>query len=301
MRRKVVFLLLVLGVFVGIILIVRLVRSGAPKYGVLKISSNPAATVFLDNKNIGRTPYEDKVLIGEYTIKLIPETTVQTLIPWQGKIRVSENLLTYVNRDLSDSELSAAGEILWLEKISSNQSEISVTTVPDGGNVILDEQVRGVTPVAIPDISAGDHTLTITSPGFFSRTLKIKNTGGYKLNAAVQLGLAPGGIVQTPTPTETAATPTPSAGVTGSLTPTPSKAASGSATAIPPRPYVTIRDTPTGFLRVREEPQTSADEIGRVSPGERYALLASEAGWYKIKFDGSKEGWISGQYADKVE
>ncbi len=299
MRRKVIFLLLIVGLFSGILLLVRVVRGGAPKYGVLKITSNPAATVFLDNKNIGRTPFEDKVLVGEYTLKLIPETTVQTLIPWQGKIRVSTNLLTYINRDLSDSELSAAGELLWLEKISSSLSELSVSTVPDGGNVILDEQVKGVSPLSITGISAGDHTLTITSPGFFSRTLKIKNTGGYKLNAAVQLGLAPGGLTPTPEPAITDIpdeTPTPSS----ILTPTPSKSATSSAAKIPKKPYVTIGDTPTGFLRVRAEPQTSADEIGRVNPGEKYSLLASESGWYKIQFN-DKEGWISGQYATKVE
>lgn len=298
MRRKVVFLFLIIGLFVGLLLLVRVIRGGTPQYGVLKITSNPSATVFLDNKNIGRTPFEDKVLVGEYTLKLIPETTVQTLIPWQGKIRVSTNLLTFVNRDLSDTELSSAGELLWLEKISNSQSELSVTTIPDGGNIILDEQVKGVSPLSITNISAGDHTLTITSPGFFSRTLKIKNTGGYKLNAAIQLALAPGGLTPTPEPqiTDAPAPSTPS----GNITPTPTKVATTSATNTPKRPYVTIGDTPTGFLRVRAEPQTSSDEIGRVNPGEKYSLLASETGWYKIQFN-DKEGWISGQYATKVE
>jgi hypothetical protein len=71
---------------------------------------------------------------------------------------------------------------------------------------------------------------------------------------------------------------------------------------------VVILSTPTGFLRVRSEPSTLADELGTVEPDEEYELLETdeETGWFKIKFtqeenDEEIEGWISNQYAKMVE
>jgi uncharacterized protein YgiM (DUF1202 family) len=60
-------------------------------------------------------------------------------------------------------------------------------------------------------------------------------------------------------------------------------------------------DTPTGFLRVRKEASTTAEEIGRVNPGEFFRLLDEQNSWYKIEFQTDKEGWVSGQYAQKFE
>jgi uncharacterized protein YgiM (DUF1202 family) len=56
--------------------------------------------------------------------------------------------------------------------------------------------------------------------------------------------------------------------------------------------------TPTGFLRVRDQASLGGAEIGQVKPGETYTLLDEQSGWYKIKFN-NKEGWISSQYAQK--
>ncbi len=61
-----------------------------------------------------------------------------------------------------------------------------------------------------------------------------------------------------------------------------------------------ILDTPTGFLRVRANPSTSASEITQVKPGEKYSLLEEKASWYKIKVKEGTEGWVSGQYAKKL-
>jgi len=98
---------------------------------------------------------------------------------------------------------------------------------------------------------------------------------GYKLNVNVKLASLP------------ALSPTPEA--------TPS--------AILEKPYVEIKDTPTGFLRVRQTASTGAKEIGRIQPGDKYPLLDKITGWYLIKVDleATTSGWISAQYADKFE
>lgn len=296
MRRKVIFLLIILFLIGAVIGLTRFLGGRTGTNGELRVDSQPTASVFLDTKHIGRSPYKDKVASGEYTIKLTPESTVDSPASWQGRVIIGSNLLTYVNATLSDSELTSAVDVLWLEKISGRSSEISVTTNPDGATLLIDNETKGVTPLSLSDIPVGDHTLSVTSPGFAPRTLKIKTTAGHRLIVTVKLALSGEPI---PTPTEEA-TPSPTLKATPKATPT--KIATSSATMPDPtKPFVTIKETPTGFLRVRKEPSTASEEVGRVSPGEKYHIEDEQNGWYQILYSGSNEGWISGQYATKTE
>lgn len=298
MKRKIGFLasvLVLIGLVVGGI---KLLGGGGAKEGVLKVQSTPTASVFLDNKHVGRTPVETKVASGDYAIRLVPETTTQAIASWQGNVKIAPEILTYVNASLAESEFTTAVETMWLEKITSKLAEVSVATNPDGATASLDGETKGITPTSIPNVTAGDHTLAIISSGFLPRNIKIKTTAGYKLNAIVKLALSgETPEVATPSPTPVDTTPT------GKTTPTPTKAASSTD---PARPFVTIKDTPTGFLRVRMEPTTAATEAAQVKPGEKYTIMDSKEDlkgttWYQINYDGKNNGWISGQYATKTE
>lgn len=292
----------------GAMLLIRSRLNPAKGEAILKVSSNPATTIFLDNQNIGKTPFEDKVAAGEYTLKLIPESTVDTAVSWEGKVTLSPNLLTFVNRDLGSSDLTTGGEILTLEKINSKKAELAVTSTPDGAVVTLGNDEKGKTPLVVEDVEPGNYDLTLTSSGFGTRTVKIKTTQGYKLTTAFQLA-ATGELAASPSPTPEGS-PTASPKSSPKATPKSSPKASGEASASaspkskaspPAKPYVEILDTPTGFLRVRANPSTSGEEVGRVDPGEFYSLLDEDNGWYKIEYEKDKEGWISGQYAEKFE
>ncbi len=296
MKRKAFFIVLFVGFLLLIAGVMKFISSRTPKEGELRVESSPTVSVFLDNKHMGRTPFKEKVTAGEYTLRLVPETNTSETSSWQGKIIISPNLLTYVNAILSDSELSSAIDILWLEKSVSKKPELSVITNPDGATVLINDTSKGVTPTTISDLDSGEETLTIASHGFLTRTMKVRLTPGFKLIASFKLALS--GAVPTPeaTPDMTVSgTPSPTLKVT------PTKAASSSATSDPKKPFVIIKDTPTGFLRVREEPSTSATEAARVNPGEKYHLVSEKSGWFEITYEPNKDGWISGQYAEKVE
>lgn len=298
MNRKFFFLLGIVGLIIIVFVLIHFLTNRGPKEGELRVDSDPTASVFLDDKNIGKTPYRDKVTTGSYTLKLVPDSTTNPLIAWEGKVTIGQNLLTYVNANLSDSELTTAVDVVWLEKITSRQSELSVTTNPDGATVLVDDVVKGSTPVSIQDITSADHTVTITSTGFLTRTLKIRTTPGYRLIADLKLALAPGSSnTQTSASTSGTPTPTPTGGVASSKSAT----SSASQAADPPKPFVVIKDTPTGFLRVRMDPSTDATEAARVNPGEKYTIVDTQNGWYEIKYDGTNTGWVSGQYTQKVE
>jgi len=308
MKRKIVFLLILLGIIGLVVGIIQLIKGSAPKQGVLKINANPVSSVFLDNKHLGKTPYQDNIDEGEYELKLVPESTTVSASPWQGKIKVYGKLLTYVNAELAESDFSSASEILWLEKITSNQSEISVVTNPDGAAISIDGESKGITPSSLSAISPGDHTIAVLSSGFAPRSFKAKTTAGYKLFVVIKLALSSRLDDLTSSLT---ATPSASPSSTLSLTPTgikkttpvptPKLTPTGTAANDPAKPYVIIKDTPTGFLRVRFEPSTQASETARVKPGEKYPLLDSRNGWLQISIDASLTGWISGQYGTKVE
>lgn len=294
MKRKFLFLVLLIIIVVGVAFLIKTLTGGGTKQGELRVDSSPAASIFLDNKNIGRSPYTDKVTSGSFVLKLVPDSTTSPKAPWEGKIVVGPSLLTYVNADLSDSELSSAVDILWLEKISSKNAELSVTTNPDGATVLIDDSTRGVTPLSIADITPGDHTITVTSIGFLTRSLKIKMTPGYRLIITMKMGLSPGGSTAT-------ASATPAPKPSGKVTPTPKTATSSATVSDPERPFLTVKDTPTGFLRVRVEPNTSATEAARINPGDKFHIEDTQNGWYEIKYDGVSIGWVSGTYVTKTE
>lgn len=58
---------------------------------------------------------------------------------------------------------------------------------------------------------------------------------------------------------------------------------------------IEISETPVGFLNVRETPGLGTI-LTKVSPGERYIVLESRPGYYKIEANGIT-GWISSSYA----
>ena len=299
MKQKAFFLIILLVVIALIIGIVRMSVGRSPKQGDLRVDSVPVASVFLDNKHIGRTPLgatSYKVDAGEYTIKIVPESATTQYASWQGKIRITPNVLTYVNGTLAESELATAIDVLWLEKISGSRGELSVTTTPDSASVMLDDEIKGMTPISIPDITPGSHTITIASQGFVTRTLKVQITAGYRLITAVKLALSSG--VSSP---EVSAEASPSATPKTTGKPTP-------ATSLvePEKPYALIKDTPTGYLNVRLDAGKTATKAGEVKPGEKFSFTKTatdSAGtvWYEIKYDGTNLGWISGQYVTKVE
>jgi len=289
MKGKIIFFLfLVLG-FIAFILIKTFFLNQKNVYGKLKIISSPTASIFIDNVTVGKTPFEDKYKVGEYLIKLIPEGVATDTASWSGKISVEKNILTYINIDLGSSDLLTAGEIFTLKKSNTAKrgyGEIYVETEPDGAIVYLDNDEKGISSLILENVPAGVHELSVFMPGFFKRTQKINLDSGYRLYAKFKLAVDQSQKF---------------------ITPKPNQEATDSA-KIKEKTFVTIKETPTGWLRVRQEPSLSASESAKIKVGEKYELLEEKDDWYKIKFNGNKEGllegefdegWISSSYAKK--
>lgn len=294
-KGKLILLTILTVLFVGYVGAKFLVLDKQNEYGQLQIASSPNTNVFLDNVNVGRTPYDQKVKIGDYSIKLIPDKLATATATWTGKVRVSKNALSYVNRELGNSDITSAGEIFTITQASGDHrmagaGEIYVETEPVGAIVYLDTDEKGVAPLLLAEIPKGTHELSIYMPGFFRRTQKINIEEYRRVNANIKLAIDQ--EAQKKQASDSARL-NKTASDAAKLSPTPSGTKESQKT-------ITILQTPTGFLRVRAEPNVNASESARVNPGDKFTVIEEEANWYKISYDDNKEGWIASQYA-KVE
>ena len=252
----------------------------------LKIQSTPEASVYLDDKLIGKTPYDGRHPSGNYILKLVADESGGS---WQDKIVLTPQTLVYVKKDIGTSELTSSGDVVSMENIGKEETEISVTSTPDASIVSIDGMEKGISPVNVP-VLEGEHDIVVNSTGFIGRTIKMKAVKGFRVNISTQLALSPD---------SPQAQPEPTTGETSISQPTGTT--SGSAPDEPAKPYVIIKDTPTDFLRVRFDASIAASEVARLNPGDKVPFLEEKSGWFKVNYGESKEGWISSRYAEKVE
>lgn len=235
---------------------------GTSKPAALQVTSTPEASVFLDGKHVGKSPFfSDQLKSREYLVKLASGEASHT-----EKVILTEDTLTVINWELNNNFLAQSGEVLWLEK---GQKGLFITSMPDEADIMLDGQLIGETPLKITEIEGGDHKVSLAKQGYVDREFVIKTSNKYLLVADVTLAseIATGEI----------AVPSP----------------------LPEPQKVEVAQTPQGFLRVRKEPSTSAPEIGRVSDGDQLEIVQETTGWIQIKFEG-KQGWVSSQYVKKL-
>lgn len=235
---------------------------GGNKPAALQVTATPEASVFLDGKHLGKTPFfSDQLEAKEYMLKITVSEASYT-----EKITLTPGVLTAVNRELSANFLGQAGEILSLGKEGRG---IFVSSYPDKAEVTIDGRLVGETPLVVTDVKDGDHQVTLNKTGYIQREFTIKTSGKYQLTANVTLA------------SEFA------------------KGKTDSSESQPKAESVEILKTPLGFVRVRREPSLESLEIGTIETGKQAELLQEVQGWYSIKFDG-KIGWISTQYAKKL-
>ena len=304
LKTKKPFIYTVFFIFLGIILAGCQLPFGKKKQAALQATSTPKATVFLDGKHLGQTPYNnDQLEPGDYDLKLVPESTGEeaNLLSFQTKIKLVPEVMTVVNRDFGQSEQTASGRVLYLEPVSGKTASIAVVTTPSNAVVRVDGEARGFSPLEIKEVEEKDYEITVSSPGYQEVSVKAKAVKGYKLNISLQLAeeeteeASPSGDTEDEENTDS-----------DQEDEAASEDEEKEAEITLDKPYVKILDTPTGWLRVRMEPTTDSTESAKVNPGEAYPYLGESEEdeksrvWHKIELD-DEEGWVIGLYSEKVE
>ncbi len=241
--------------------------------GALQITASVTANVYLNGKLVGTTPFckcEQKDLLteGDYTLKLVAKSG--NFDPFEQMITIAPNALTAVDKNFAQRGFGNASVINLSQVQDSKVAQLLVVTFPGKAQVYVDNNSKGESPVWIKDIGVADHNIKISKSGYQDKIVRVRTVSGFKLNAVIYLG----------------------------LNPVATSGASWGALPSNKTQTVTILNTPTGFLRVRDQASLNSNEIGQVKPGETYNLLDEQNGWYQIEFNNQK-GWISGQYAQK--
>src|SRR3989338_2918699 len=289
MKRRILLVGAILLILAGMFLLVRIAANTLiPRgRGALQVTSNIKAQVILDNKVLGATPLckceqNETLASGVYELKIVPED--KSVQPFIARVRVNSGVLTAVERTFLPGSY-ASSYILTLEKTNSPDPEIFIASIPDGALVSLDGKEEGVTPLTLKSISSSEHELEIQKQGFSKKTVRVRAVPSYKLVLNVILGTQ-GSSDETLEPTSTPSGAESLRG--GAPIPSPTEAN---------QPQVTIKNTPVGFLRVRENPSTASQEISRVNPGESYLFVDENASWFQIELEDGTLGWVSKQYA----
>ena len=242
----------------------------------IEINSYPVAKVFLDGKEVGMTPYKNRSLLPqEVEIKLVTNDK-----EWSKKIKLQNNISTVVDWEFGKDNETSGGYVLYLEKTGDkNKAGIMINTTPGKSTVVIDNEVKGLSPIRINNIGEGDKHLALSFPNHKTIDIFMKSVLEYQL--VVDAVLPEEEMIIEPEEERTESISTEI----------------GNISAI----NIKIKETETGWLRVRESSSSAAREVGRVTPGESYPMIDENTEWYKIDIGEGKNGWISASYGEKSE
>lgn len=298
----------------------------------VEVTESMVAQVYLDGLHYGHTPFEKKdIRPGTYTLRLEPGEKDKK--PYETQVHLYPNTMTSVMWSFKGFEPTGTGEIYELEPLASqDRSELSVITVPEGAKISLDNKSYGLSPVVVESAPVGSSALSIEAVAHVKKSTPIELMPGFRLNVFARLNkedsaLAQpgGGGVQAispdtsnanspdsvdsqgqvqadtlpssdslPTDTNPNASPLPAA-----ADPLPSSART-TILSEPTKPYALIKETGTGWLRVRSQASSAGEEVARVDVGGKYKYYSNLEGWLEIEYEVGKTGWVSGQYADVI-
>jgi len=229
------------------------------KAGISVLSTPSQASVFLDGKEVGKTPFEDKNLdVKQYSIKIEKGGAA-----WQGNVKLIGQTMTIINRDLA-KDSSSAGERLTLDRGRG----LTIISNPTEAGVEINGKGYGKTPISV-NLDSGEHTILVSHPNYLKRSIKASLPKDFNLTVSVDLGLSEADLTTIAAP------------------------------VITQTPIILVKLTPTGFLRVRDQGSFLGKEIAKVNVGDKLVLLEELGAWMKVRLSDGTEGFVSSTYVEK--
>ncbi len=281
MKRKIIATLLsLLGLIViGYSILLFLGVFKKQQAGIL-VESDPVATVYINDFEVGKTPFETNRIAGEITLRIKPISSEGLILDdFETKLNLVPGIQTIVKRDFKENEENSNGAIVSFEKIDGDESFVTVVSVPDNARVLVDNKVKGYTPLRIK-VPAGDHDLVVIAENYIEQKLPIRVFKGFKLTASVKL--AKNSLPE--------------------VMPTPIPEVDDS------KIMIKVNNNSVGFLRVRSGANIGFPEVARVKPDEEYEVIeeGENGKWFKIQFPdeeglpAGRQGWVSAEFVTKI-
>ncbi|MBU1117744.1 PEGA domain-containing protein [Patescibacteria group bacterium] len=239
---------------------------GFEKTGI-EIASQPIAKVYIDGKESGMTPYKNNSMEARKIDVRLDDGKGGI---WEREIGLESNVTTVINWSFGDKINGGFGYILSMEK-NGDKGSILVNSVPGGSSIRIDGEIKNNSPAIIEGIGEGDIKVSVSYPGYKSVNLIVKMVKGYRM------------VIDTKLQKEESITNIENVETTINQRTT----------------KILIKETGTGWLRVRESADSNAKEISRVTPGESYDMVSEDVDWYQIKI-GETFGWISTKFGEKI-
>jgi len=161
------------------------VASAATTGDILVYSNPPGASVYHDGVYQGTTKPGDAldltgILPGTHTILL----QLQNYQDYSRQVEVHAGQVSQLKADLTPALTPSQSGILL---ISSN---------PQGANIFLDNAFAGITPLTIPSVTAGNHTILLRLAGYadYSTLLTISQGQAVQVQAGLNPAATPTGV-----------------------------------------------------------------------------------------------------------
>ena len=183
-----------------------------------------------------------------------------------------------IDWEFGKNEKESGGYILYLEKTGDKKKAgLMVNTNPEKSTVVVENEVKGLAPIRLSDIGEGDKHLALSFPNHKTVDIFMKSLKEYQL--VVEAILAEDEIIIKDD----------------------EEIENPDLITIPTTINIKIKETETGWLRVRDASSSASREVTKVKPGEIYPMLEENTDWYKLDLGNSKSGWISSIYGEKSE
>lgn len=170
-----------------IIIGVLIYQTITPANGALMVEASRDSTVYIDGKDIGRTPLEVELSEGEYVIAVVPVTG--SPVSYIAKVNVVAGVKTIVRRSFGESSESSSAQVISFEKNSNNVAEIAVVTIPNNVSVMIDGENSGTTPLRT--VSApGEHAVSFGKVGYEDMEIRVNAVAGYTVTVVAELAVA---------------------------------------------------------------------------------------------------------------
>lgn len=244
------------------------------KLSAMKIESDPSAIVYINGEQIGKTPIEIERKESEVLVRLSPESFSEDYSPFETKVKLTKGVKTILRHDFSVGSSDSETQIVSFEPQDVNSSSIAVVSLPEGASVKVNSKPVGTTPVRIDELD-GSQTILVDALGYKQSNITVIPEKGYLLTVFVDLAKADE--------------------KDSSIFDFYNQELKAE---IVVQEKLEILETPTGFLRVRSEPNVASEEIKRVNTGEIFEKFEkTNSDWYEIIFSATESGFISSEYA----
>ncbi len=253
----------------------------------LKVISDPAnAAVFIDNAEVGKTPYSsEKLSEGEYDLRIDnPGYETQT-----ARINIKKGYTLNIRVKLFPIPAPSAVNLL--------EGATDFYNISMDNQIVLADTQNWVNAVVYWNKTRG---LNIAGTGL-NKELVFDYFVDYKGNIFSSTGV----IVTDPAATAALKEAKKGAylgrvsdgqGITAEAKNAVLNLNSSAASAGGTGKKATVLNTGTGWLRVRDVAGLAGTEVAKVDVGKEYPVLEEGTGWVKIKVSETVQGWVSADY-----